>query len=205
MENIKMKHNKPVAPILAATLALLISLISVGVALAHEHRTVGNYDVIIGFLNEPAYTGLTNSVDLRISDHQTSKPVEGLEKTLKAEAIFGASTMPLQLRARFGQPGAYLADLVPTKAGTYIFHITGNIQGQNVDEKFESGPNTFSDVEDLTALQFPQKVPAALDLATQVKAAQDAASAAQTFAYGGIGVGVLGLIVGAVALLTRRK
>jgi hypothetical protein len=204
MENIKMKHNKRVALISAATLALLVTLLGVGVALAHEHRVVGNYDFIVGFLNEPAYTGLTNSVDLRISDHQTSKPVEGLEKTLKAEAIFGASTMPLQLRARFGQPGAYLADLVPTKAGSYIFHITGNVQGQSVDEKFESGPNTFSDVEDLTALQFPQKVPAALDLATQVKAAQDAASSAQTLAYVGIAVGVLGLIVGGVAM-TRRK
>lgn len=199
-----MKHNKRVALISAATLALLVTLLGVGVALAHEHRVVGNYDFIVGFLNEPAYTGLTNSVDLRISDHQTSKPVEGLEKTLKAEAIFGASTMPLQLRARFGQPGAYLADLVPTKAGSYIFHITGNVQGQSVDEKFESGPNTFSDVEDLTALQFPQKVPAALDLATQVKAAQDAASSAQTLAYVGIAVGVLGLIVGGVAM-TRRK
>jgi hypothetical protein len=199
-----MKHNKRIRLVFAATLALMVILLGVGVALAHEQRVVGKYTFVVGFLNEPAYTDFPNSLDMRIMETQSGKPVEGLEKTLNAEVIFGASTMPLQLRARFGQPGAYLADLVPTRAGSYIFHITGDVQGQSVDEKFESGPNTFSDGTDLTALQFPQKLPAPSDVAGQLKAAQDAASSAQTFAYIGLGAGVLGLIVGGIAL-TRRK
>jgi hypothetical protein len=199
-----MKNRKQVTLLAAVMLALLVSLVGVTVAFAHEQRTVGKYTFVVGFLNEPAYTGFPNSLDMRIMEAQSGKPVEGLEKTLRAEVIFGASTMPLQLRARFGQPGAYLADFVPTKAGTYIFHITGDVQGQQVDEKFESGPGRFDDAQDLTALQFPQKVPAALDMAAQVKAAQDAASSAQTMAYIGISVGVLGLIVGGIALIRRR-
>jgi len=189
---------------LSLALALALTLLATQFAFAHEQRLVGKYQFVVGFATEPAFAGLPNSLDLRITDDDSKKPVEGLEKTLLAEVIYGASTMPLTLRARFGQPGAYLGDLVPTKTGTYILHITGDIQGQKVDEKFESGPGRFNDVQDMTALQFPQKVPAALDMANQVKAAQDAAGSAQAFAFVGIGVGVIGLIVGAIAL-TRRK
>ena len=199
-----MKNRKRGTLFAATTLALAICLISVGVALAHEQRTVGKYVFIVGFLNEPAYTGFPNSLDLRVNDAQSGKPIEGLEKTLQAEVIYGATTMPLQLRARFGQPGAYLADLVPTKAGTYIFHLTGDVQGQKVDEKFESGPGRFDDAQELTALQFPQKVPPALDMTAQIKAAQDTAASAQTFGTIGIVAGVLGMIVGGIALFKRK-
>lgn len=188
----------------ALTLALLVTVIGVGVALAHESRTVGKYQFVVGFLNEPAYVGLPNGLDLRITNNDTKKPVAGLEKTLQAEFIYGAKTTPLTVRARFGQPGAYTADLVPTKAGTYIFHIFGDVEGQKVDEKFESGPGRFNDVQEMTPLQFPDKVPATADLADQVQAAQNAASTAQTFGIVSIVVSVLGLIVGSVALFKRK-
>jgi hypothetical protein len=203
MENMEMKNRKPLALAAAIALALVVSLLSVGIALAHEQRTVGKYQFVVGFINEPAYVGLPNGLDLRISNKDSGKPVEGLEKTLQAEFIFGSKTMPLTVRARFGQPGAYTADLVPTKAGTYIFHIFGDVEGQKVDEKFESGPGRFNDVQDMTALQFPDKVPASAELAAQVQAAQNAAANAQTFGIVGIVVGVLGLIVGGVALFKR--
>ena len=41
--------------------------------------------------------------------------------------------------------------------------------------------------------------------AAQIKSAEDAASSAKAFAYVGIAVGALGLIVGAVALTRRRS
>lgn len=187
----------------AMALALLISLLGVGVALAHEQRTVGKYNFVVGFLTEPAYTGQPNGLDLRISNKDNGKPVEGLEKTLQAELLFGGKSMPLTVRARYGQPGAYTADLIPTKAGTYIFHVTGDVEGQKVDEKFESGPGRFNDVVEMTPLQFPEKLVPAPDLAAQVQAAQSAASTAQTFGIIGIVVGGLGLIVGGVALFKR--
>lgn len=197
----KINHRTLLA---ACAVALLVSGISVGVALAHEQRTVGNYQFVVGFLNEPAYVGMPNGLDLRITNQGTAKPVEGLEKTLQAELIFGAKTMPLIVRARFGQPGAYTADLVPTRPGSYIFHVFGAIEGQTVDERFESGPGRYNDPQDMAALQFPDKVPAAADLAAQVRAAQEAASSAQTFGIGGIVAGILGLVAGGLALLKRK-
>ena len=145
-----------------------------------------------------------NSLDFSITVSDTAKPVEGLDKTVKAEVIFGGSTMPLALSARFGQPGAYNAIFIPTRAGTYIFHFTGQIEGTNIDEKFESGPGRFDDVTDTSTLQFPVKVPAPADMAAQLKSAQDAAAGAQTLAYIGIAVGVLGLIVGGLGFMRRK-
>lgn len=184
-------------------LALGVTLMLTQVVSAHERRTVGKYEFVVGFLNEPAYVGQPNAIDLRVTDTEAKKPVEGLEKTLQVEVIFGGKALPVQLRSRFGQPGAYAGDLIPTKPGAYIFHFTGTIEALKIDEKFESGPGRFGEVEDTSPLQFPEKVAAPLEMATQLKAAQAAAANAQTFAYVGIAVGVLGGILGALGL--RRK
>ena len=53
-------------------------------------------------------------------------------------------------------------------------------------------------------MQFPDQQPSVLDTAAQVKAAQDAASSAQTLAYVGIGLGVLGIVVGALSFMRAR-
>ncbi|MBI3913924.1 MAG: hypothetical protein HY327_07030 [Chloroflexi bacterium] len=187
----------------AFALALALMILFVQVASAHERRTVGKYEFVVGFLNEPAYIGQPNAASLAVTDTETKKPVEGLEKTIKVEIIFGGKTLPLDLRARFGQPGAYVADFIPTKAGTYIFRFTGKIDALNVDEKFESGPGRFNDVQDTTALQFPEKLPAPLDVAAQVQAARDTASNAQTIAYAALALGLVGSALGAFALRRR--
>jgi hypothetical protein len=188
-----------------ALLAVLFTLLTVGVALAHEQRKVGKYTFVVGFATEPAYLNTPNAIDLRVTNTDTKAPVEGLEKTLHADVAFGGEEpMPVTLTARFGQPGAYLGNFIPTRAGTYIFHFTGQVEGTPVDEKFESGPNTFSDVEDPSVLDYPQKLPNLADLAKQVQVAQSTASTAQAFGIFGTVVGVLGLIVGGVALLRRK-
>lgn len=184
--------------------ALGLVLAGTGVAMAHESRIVGKYKFVVGFLNEPALINEVNSLDLRVSISDTAKPVEGLDKTLKFEVTNGASTLPLPLTARFGQPGAYNAPFIPTRAGTYIFHLSGQVEGNAIDEKFESGPGRFNDVADTSSMQFPVKVPAPADLAAQLKTAQDAAASAQTLGYIGIAVGVLGLLVGGLGFLRRK-
>jgi hypothetical protein len=196
--------SRRAALVLGVMLALVLALAGTGVALAHESRVVGKYRFIVGFVNEPALLNEPNSLDLRVTVSDTAKAVEGLDKTVNAEVIYGGSTMPLALSARFGQPGAYNAFFIPTKPGTYIFHFTGQVEGMNIDEKFESGPGRFNDVTDTSTMQFPVKVPAPADMAAQLKAAQDAAAGAQTMAYAGIGVGALGLIVGGLAFMRRK-
>ena len=154
--------------LVAATLVVVSSfIVHGGAAAAHERRTVGPYQFVVGWLNEPAYVGLMNSLDLRVTDTRATpaKNVEGLEKTLTVDLQTGGlAPLRLTITARFGTPGAYNGYAMPTATGTYVFHIKGKIESLDVDEKFESGPGRFGDIEPTTALQYPSQVPAADEL-----------------------------------------
>jgi hypothetical protein len=208
---------------LVAALAALVLPMSVltttSVASAHERRTVGKYTFVVGFLNEPALANQPNGLDLRITSSDTNEPVSGAEKTLKAEIIQGSAKKSLPVSARFGVPGGYTADVIPTKPGSYSFHFTGDINGAPIDETFESGPGRFDDVQDPAALQFPvgatagssadssQVTTLVRQVATMdqaVRDAQDAASTARTVGFAGLLVGVIGIAIGAFALMRRK-
>jgi hypothetical protein len=177
-------------------------------ASAHERRDVGagKYQVVVGFITEPAIEGEPNGVDFRVTNKETNKPVEGVEKTLKvALQAGGGAPKEMPLRARFGQPGAYTADLIPTRAGAYIFTFTGDIEGAAINERFESGPGRFNDVTSAETLQFPEPVASASVLQRQLRDAEARAQQATTFGYAGVGLGLLGTVVGLAALLRRPR
>jgi hypothetical protein len=83
------------------------------------------------------------------------------------EVYQGGSVTPYRaaFRARFGVPGAYAADIVPTREGDYRFVVKGKIETLDVNETFESGPGRFDEIRPLTALQYPDTVPAGVALA----------------------------------------
>jgi len=188
-------------------LAMLATLLVVPGVLAHEHRTVGDYEIVIGFLNEPAIVEEPNGLDLRVSrgSGEEAEPVEGLADTLQAEVIYGGETMPLELRPAFGQPGAYRSNFIPTAEGAYTFHITGEIEGMAIDETFTSGPDTFSEVASRAALTFPEEVAAVGVVAAEVSDAADSADSARTLALVALVVAVLGLLAGVTALVLARR
>jgi len=199
-----MLWRKPFACGLAAALLLLTMLPSV--ASAHERRDVGKLQFVVGWTGEPALVGQPNGIDLRISDKATGQPVDGAEKTLKATVAFGGGQpKEFPLTARFGQKGAYTANIIPTKAGSYVFTFTGTVGDQQVNEKFESGPGRFDDVQTADSLQFPQVVPAPDQIQAQAQAADARAGQAQTFGYAGIALGVVGVVLGGLALTRKPK
>jgi hypothetical protein len=192
-------------PIGGALVALALMLPTA--ALAHEQRDVGKYHFTVGFLNEPAIQDQMNAIDLTVTTAADKQPVQGAEKSLKAELIVGgnAATMPVTLEARFGQPGKYAGYFMPTATGAYQFHFTGTINGDPVDQKFESGPNTFNDVAPIAPLQFPQKLGDPAAFQKQLVDAQSAANTARLLGIVGIVAGVLGLGVGAASMLRNRS
>lgn len=182
--------------------ALLATLASTGVVLGHESRDVGGLTLVVGFLDEPVYSGQKSGLDLRIS--RGDAPVEGLEETLEATVTFGDATRDLTVSPVFGQPGAYRSVFFPTAAGPYTFRIFGEIEGEAIDESFTSGPDTFSEVQDVVGGQFPVVFPAMADLARDAEAGAGAATTA-TIA---LVLGAAGLLSGLVALglaLARRR
>ena len=195
---------------LAASSFLLLALFILPTsALAHERRTIGNgkYDVVVGWDVEPAYQGLKNGASIRISQAGSSPavPVEGADKTLKIQIRQGATTREFPLRAVFGQPGYYVADILPTRAGDYQWTFVGSIGDVQVNEKFDTADGKFNAVEPAAGLEFPQALPDPVQTAGAVSAAQSDAQNARMLALGGIGVGVLGLLVAVAVWVTRPR
>ena len=220
-----MRKRTASAVLFVLGLAAFIPALLATPALAHEERTVGKYNIAVGFGDEPAYAGQENSVQMFIHD-SNDNPVTDLGETLQVEVKFGDQTMPtLNMEpnfevGEFGIPGDYRAFFFPTRPGDYTFHITGTIKGRSVDESFTSSPSTFSSVEDASKVEFPSKDPTTGELAARLtreiprvrqdaaaaaKRASDKASSAKTLGLVGIIVGAVGIAVGAAAVVTSRR
>lgn len=215
--------KKLVARSLAVALPLtaVLALVTAAPALAHERRTVGGYQFVVGWGDEPAYSSFKNSIQVTLSEANGGAPVTDLGDTLKVEVTKGSdrATLPLVANFRvgaFGTPGDYRAWLTPTRPGTYTFHFTGTVRGQSVDETFTSSKTTFNDVEDVATSEFPAKDPSTGELATRLDRevprldsaatkAKDDAGSARTLAVVGIAVGAAGLVAAVAALVVARR
>lgn len=190
-----------------AMVGLIPSMLWPAVASAHESRKLGKYQLVVGFIAEPAVEGVKNGVELRVTNTENNQPVEGLEKTLKVEVAHKGISKVMDLRAIFRDPGHYTADLIPTAPGQYAFRFFGTIEGLQVNERFESGPGRFNDVGSSGELQFPERLPEIREIAGVVPAvqkaameAQDSASSARTLALVAIAVGTLGVLSGVLSM-----
>lgn len=156
------------------SLAMLASLLVPTLGSAHEGREVANgqYELVVGFLDEPAFVGEKNAMIVQVSkaaaapagtpeseseeSEDSATAVEGLAETLQAEVIYGDQRMTLQIRPLFGQPGSYVGYFFPMAEGDYSFRVFGEIEGNPIDETFTAGPETFAAVESRAAFEFPK-------------------------------------------------
>ena len=193
---------------IALMLAGALVLTAMNVA-AHERREVGEYTFVIGFLNEPALLNEPNSLDLRISNTADESPIEGLAETLSVTVSAQGEEMELEVRARFGTPGAYNGYFMPTAVGEYTFHVTGTIEGNAIDETFTSGPDTFSNVNPPNGFPVPYDA-AGVDVSSLEERVvtlenNDDSGSGATLGIIGIIVGALGLGVGGIAFIRAGK
>jgi hypothetical protein len=149
-------------------LITVLFVLFVSVALAHEGREIGEYELHFGWRSEPALTGYLNGPELFIHMHEehegTEEAEEGeeapfpadIEVSLQVEVTFGSESKTLALRPAFGETGHYVADLIPSLPGDYTFRVFGTIGETDVDEVFTSTDGQFSSVDPSSDAMFPQ-------------------------------------------------
>lgn len=173
MSRIRLVLAAPLALLSAAV--LVVGLIRPASAQNQDAtRTVGPYMITTGWVTSPSYVGYQNTIQLIIND-SNGNGVDGLANALKlVVSVKGQASDPMTMGANFdpttnqGNHGEYDAAIIPTVAGDYTFHYTGNIKGQPFNESFtssETATNTFQSVDDPSAIQFPSALPTATQLA----------------------------------------
>jgi len=178
-------------------------------ASAHERKAAGGFRLTIGWGDEPAFSGFRNSVVVDVAD-AAGGPVKDLDGPLTVEVSFGDERLTLPLVPDGQRPGEVRAWLVPTRPGTYTFHITGKVKGQTIDATSTCSDSTFDCVTDVSEIQFPAKDPSTGQLADRVsralpraEQAQAAAASARTIAIAAIAVAALALAA-AIGFGVRR-
>ena len=209
--------------------AVLLAALAAAPASAHAEKKAGRYSFVVGFGDEPAYAGQPNSLQVIITrDGKPATDLAGQLDGLMAHAYYGGKADPklenamMPLEPHFGDgwgtPGDYRSFFVPTQAGAYTFHLKGKLGAQKVNLVVPSGPTTFGDVNDPAKSAFPAvKDPTIAQLAQRLdrettrlngtvaaataaqRAAEDTADQARLLALGGLLVGIVGLVVGALA------
>jgi hypothetical protein len=228
----RFRFSAAAATVVSFTVAAF-TFLTAAPAFAHEVRQVGAYQLTVGWATEPAYVGQTNSVEMFVHDAKGNALDDLGPNGLTVQITTGSQTSdPLAMEGGFdpdtglGLHGQWLASIIPTAPGDYTFHFTGDINGQKIDEKFTSGPNTFNTVDDPTPVEFPAKNPTISALATGIsqlsprvdsarsvgtaaaasaKSAKDSATTATTLGTVGLIVGIIALLVGVFVGITGRR
>jgi hypothetical protein len=215
--------------VIALGAAVLLAALAAAPASAHAEKQAGRYAFVVGFGDEPAYAGQPNSVQVLITrDGKPATDLAGQLDNLMAHAYYGRKADPklenamMPLEPHFGDdwgtPGDYRSFFVPTQAGAYTFELKGKLGNQKINLAIPSGPETFGDVNDPAKAAFPAvKDPTTAQLAQRLdrettrlngtgaaataaqRAAEDRADQARLLALGGLLVGVVGLVVAALA------
>ena len=143
------------AALTALVLGLAVLLVAVPAVKAHTSSTVAGVDLDIGFLNEPAYAGQFNGVELTITDPGGGAPPAAADTALMVEVTYIATGDQVTLMLQPAESGGerdgllYTAPFTPSTPGDYRFHVLGTIGGEEVSASFDSGPDTFSPVQAL--------------------------------------------------------
>ncbi len=193
-----------------ALVAVLTSLVALpATSFAHERRTIagGKYDVVVGWESEPPFVNQRNAAGIRISKAGTNPavPVTGAEQTLQVQIRQGSQTRQFPLRAVFGQPGYYVVDIVPTRAGDYVWTFTGSIGADQVNEAFDTADGKFDGVSASSAIEFPVAAPDPEQMTLQLQSAEALGQRALLVAYVGVALGVVGILAALLMWLTRPK
>ncbi len=141
---------------LSACALAVFFVLSAGLAapsFAHTTISVDKYDIEAGWDVEPPIVGLRNSVILSVVERGEvegqSTGVTHVFRGVEATIMFGGESKVAAFNPD-NLPGHYLSPIIPTRTGTYLLQVQGDIRGTPVDIVIP-----IEDVEHTAALDFP--------------------------------------------------
>lgn len=194
-----------------ALVAVLVALSAFGAAAAaHVTEEASSFAVELGWGEEPPRLGEENFVEVNVADAD-GEPVAVPSGALAVEVVYGGAATTLALTPT-GDPGALEARLTPTRPGTYSFHVSGSVDGRQLDVSATCSDSTFECVEAGGAGEFPVADPSAGELAQRlsseagrVEAAADEASDARALATAALALAGVSLALAAFALTIAAR
>jgi len=120
---------------------------------AHTSVEVDKYSIEAGWKIEPPVVGIRNDVVLKITEsgenEGTYKGVTSVFKDLDAVIFFGGASKKIDINSD-PRPGYYFSPIIPTKIGTYMVELKGELKGIPIDIKIP-----VEDIESTAILDFP--------------------------------------------------
>lgn len=204
---------------------LLIFVLGFGFYSAYAHKTVtvDQYDIEVGWKEEPPLVGIQNAITFEFSQDEGSgvkTPVTNSFRDLEATVKSGSITKTLEVLSD-AKPGKYYAKIIPTKTGSLIIGLKGTLNGVPINQEIQ-----IEDVESTDILAFP---PSGSSSGQDVGALKNAMSSLQKdvteikskignvaggngidlskaydFGVFGLALGAAGIILAVIAMVKRK-
>jgi hypothetical protein len=138
--------------LIAGMVVSLALLTNYQTALAHEGVTVGDYELEVGWVNEPPVVGQQNAIVVNVSNTSggEAQPVNDIS-ALTVTVSYGGQSKLLTLQP-LGEdtPGQFVAPILPTVAGQYTLKLGGKLGDTDVNVEVEP-----EEVQSADIVQFP--------------------------------------------------
>ena len=201
-------------------IGLLFSIGMVIPSFAHTTVHVEQYAIEVGWGIEPPVVGIRNDIVLKITEpgdtEGSYKGVTSVFKDVDATVFFGGASKKIDINSDV-KPGYYFSPIIPTKTGTYMVELKGELRGTPIDIKIP-----VEDVEPTAVLDFP---PSSSEGTADIAALKNAISslqqdvsklksgetevtsdggAAYDFAIFGLSIAAAAIILSIIALVKRK-
>ena len=160
-----------------ATFGFIALLISVGMltsSYAHTTVEVEQYKIEAGWGIEPPVVGIRNDIVFKITEsgetEGTYRGITSAFQSLEATVMYGGASKNIDISGD-PKPGYYFSSIIPTKTGSYLVDLQGEIRGVIVDIQIP-----VEDVESTSVLDFP---PTSSEGSADVSALKNAISSLQ--------------------------
>ena len=206
--------------VLFVFIGLLFSIGMIVPSFAHTTVHVEQYSIEVGWGIEPPVVRIRNDIVFKITEsgenEGTYSGVTSVFKDIDATVMFGGISKKIDINSD-PRPGYYFSPIIPTKTGTYMVELKGELRGIPIDikipvEDIESTavldfpPTNSEGTADVTALK--NAISSLQQDVSKLKSGETSVSsnggAAYDFAIFGLSIAAAAIILAIIALIKRK-